>query len=67
MSKHKCINFLFHIFLLFNLFLKIQASGILDYSHDLSSELQIQAGTLSSIDNVIPFSYAKLKICDTKK
>ena len=67
MSKHKCINFLFHICLLYNLFLKIQASGILDYSHDLSSELQIQAGTLSSIDNVIPFSYAKLKICDTKK
>ena len=67
MSNPNYLNFLFHIFLLYNLFLLIQASGILDYSHDLNSELQIQAGALSSLDNVIPFSYAKLKICDSKK
>ena len=60
MSNPNYLNFLFHIFLLYNLFLLIQASGILDYSHDLNSELQIQAGALSSLDNVIPFSYAKL-------
>ena len=63
----KPINFPFFIYLIFNLFLIIQAKGILDYSHDFNSELQIQAGALSSLDSVIPFSYAKLKICDSTK
>jgi transmembrane 9 superfamily protein 2/4 len=33
----------------------------------LDSELQIQAGALSSIDGVIPFSYENLKICNPDK
>ena len=67
MHKHKCINLSFHIYLIFNLFIIIQSKGILDYSHDLNTELQIQAGALSSIDDIIPFSYEKLKICNSDK
>ena len=52
---------------LFNLFISIISKGILDYSHEFGSELQIQAGALSSINGIIPFSYEKLKICDIKK
>lgn len=67
MNIHNPINFVFSIFLFYNLFIRIKSKGLLDYSHDLNSELQIQAGALSSLDEVIPFSYAKLKICDTSK
>ena len=61
------IYFIYHLCLLYNIFIIIQSKGILDYSHDSNSELQIQAGALSSIDNIIPFSYSKLKICNTDK
>ena len=61
------IYFIYHICLIYNIFIIIQSKGILDYSHDSNSELQIQAGALSSIDNIIPFSYSKLKICNTDK
>ena len=67
MNIHNPINLVFSIFLFYNLFISIKSKGLLDYSHDLNSELQIQAGALSSLDEVIPFSYAKLKICDTSK
>ena len=61
----KKINFfVFEIIILLNL---INTKGILDYSHDIGTELQIQAGSLSSINGVIPFSYEKLKICDITK
>ena len=63
----KCSNFVFNIFLLYNLINIIQSKGLLDYTHDLDSELQIQAGALSSIDGVIPFSYENLKICNPDK
>ena len=53
--------------LLLNLFISTISKGILDYSHELDSELQIQAGALSSINGIIPFSYEKLKICDITK
>ena len=66
MYSSKDINFFFYIFLLYNFFVIIQ-SGILDYSHDLNSQLQIQVGSLSSLNNIIPFSYAKLKICNSDK
>ena len=59
--------FYFKLSILFNIFNSILSKGILDYSHDINSELQIQAGALSSIKGIIPFSYEKLKICDTKK
>ena len=61
------IYFIYHICIIYNIFIIIQSKGILDYSHDSNSELQIQAGALSSIDNIIPFSYSKLKICNTDK
>ena len=67
MYIHKCFNFVFNIFLLYNLIIIIQSKGLLDYTHDLNSELEIQAGALSSLEGVIPFSYEKLKICNTSK
>ena len=57
----------FNLLILLNIFNSIISKGILDYSHDINSELQIQAGALSSINGIIPFSYEKLKICDIKK
>ena len=59
--------FYFNLLILLNIFNSIISKGILDYSHDINSELQIQAGALSSINGIIPFSYEKLKICDIKK
>ena len=67
MYFHNFLNFAINIYLLHNLLQIIQSKGLLDYSHDLNSELEIQAGALSSIDGIIPFSYAKLKICDPNK
>ena len=58
---------LFGFILSFNLFISTISKGILDYSHEFGSELQIQAGALSSINGIIPFSYEKLKICDISK
>ena len=58
---------LFGFILSFNLFISTISKGILDYSHEFGSELQIQAGALSSINGIIPFSYEKLKICDITK
>ena len=63
----KINSFIFEIVLLINIFILINTNGILDYSHDAGSELQIQAGALSSINGIIPFSFEKLKICDIKK
>ena len=65
-KKNNFFSFL-GLILLFNSFISIFSKGILDYSHEFGSELQIQAGALSSINGIIPFSYEKLKICDIKK
>ena len=65
-KKNNFFSFL-GLILLFNSFISIFSKGILDYSHEFGSELQIQAGALSSINGIIPFSYDKLKICDIKK
>ena len=65
-KKNNFFSFL-GLILLFNSFISIISKGILDYSHEFGSELQIQAGALSSINGIIPFSYEKLKICDIKK
>ncbi len=65
-KKNNFFSFL-GLILLFNSFISIISKGILDYSHEFGSELQIQAGALSSINGIIPFSYDKLKICDIKK
>jgi transmembrane 9 superfamily protein 2/4 len=67
MHLKKCFHFFYKYYLFINLFASIYSKGILDYSHDINSELDIQAGALSSINGIIPFSYEKLKICDTKK
>ena len=67
MHIKKCLIFFFKNYLFINLFVSIYSKGILDYSHNKNSELEIQAGAISSINGIIPFSYEKLKICDTKK
>ena len=65
-KKNNFFSFL-GLILLFNSFISIFSKGILDYSHEFGSELQMQAGAVSSINGIIPFSYEKLKICDIKK
>ena len=67
MNYKKYFSFYFNLIIVLNIFKSIISKGILDYSHDINSELQIQAGALSSINGIIPFSYEKLKICDSKK
>ena len=64
MNLKKIDFFVLEIFLFLNI---IKSKGILDYSHDLDSEIQIQVGALSSMNGIIPFSYEKLKICEIKK
>ena len=61
------LNHIFQITIFLFIIIQSQSRGILDYSHDKNSKLQIQAGALSSINNIIPFSYKKLNICDVKK
>ena len=63
----KFLNYIFQITIFLFFITKSQSRGILDYSHEINSKLQIQAGALSSINHIIPFSYKKLKICDVKK
>ena len=67
MYLKKCSIPFYKLFLILNIFFSITSKGILDYSHDINSELHIQAGALSSINGIIPFSYEKLKICDVTK
>ena len=67
MNKKKIYSFFLQFILILLLFISINTKGILDYSHDIDSELQIQSGALSSINGIIPFSYEKLKLCDVKK
>jgi hypothetical protein len=55
------------IILLLNIIVIVYTKGLLDFSHDKDEELQIQAGALSSINGIIPFSYQSLKICDMDK
>ena len=57
---------LFEFFLLLNIFESIKNIGLLDYSHELGSELKVQVGSISSVKGIIPFSYEKLQICENK-
>ena len=59
--------YIFQSFLFFKVLVSIYSKGILDYSHEIGSELEIQAGLLSSINGIVPYSYEKIKICDVKK
>ena len=56
----------FRSLLLINILNYIINKGLLDYSHELGSELKIQVGSISSLNGIIPFSYEKLQICDNK-
>ena len=67
MNNKMLSSIILKILLISILLIYINSKGILDYSHDLDSELDIQVGALSSINAIVPFSYEKLKICDIKK
>ena len=41
--------------------------GIFDYSHQKNDKLSIQVGSITSIKNVLPFSYYKLGICKPER
>ena len=58
--------FVFDLFALINIFKFIINKGLLDYSHELGSELKIQVGSISSLNGIIPFSYEKLQMCGNK-
>ena len=62
--KNKFFCFEFYVFI--NLLKFIIDKSLLDYSHDLGSELKIQVGSISSLNGIIPFSYEKLQICENK-
>jgi transmembrane 9 superfamily protein 2/4 len=55
--------FVFEIYLLIIILEFISNKGLLDFSHELGSELKIQVGSISSLNGIIPFSYEKLQIC----
>ena len=58
--------FVLKLYLFIIILKSIINKGILDYSHDLWSELKIQVGSISSHKGIIPFSYEKLQICENK-
>ena len=57
--------FLFFLFL--NLFFSGKAAILFDYSHEEKSKINIQVGSLSSNNYIIPYSYKRLQICDVGK
>ena len=51
------INFLF----------SVNSNLLFDYSHEEGSQINIQVGSLSSDNYIIPYSYKRLEICDVGK
>ena len=51
------INFLF----------SVNSNLLFDYSHEEGSQINIQVGSLSSDNYIIPYSYKRLEICDAGK
>ena len=54
------------IFFLFfsNLFISIKSAKLFDYSHEEGSQINIQVGSVSSNNYIIPYSYKRLQICN---
>ena len=57
------------IFFLFlsNFFFLVKSTMLFDYSHVEGSQINIQVGSLSSNNYIIPYSYKRLQICDLSK
>ena len=51
-------------FLLINFFFAAKSAMLFDYSHEEGSQINIQVGSLSSDNYIIPYSYRRLQICD---
>ena len=54
----------FLFFLFVNFFFGSKAAILFDYSHEEKSKINIQVGSLSSNNYIIPYSYKRLQICD---
>ena len=57
---------LFYLLFIIQFYLT-NSNSIFDYSHEKGELLDIQAGSLSSKVNIIPYGYTKLNICQSKK
>ena len=57
---------LFYLLFIIQFYLT-NSNSIFDYSHEKGELLDIQAGSLSSKMNIIPYGYTKLNICQSKK
>ena len=57
---------IFFLFLL-NFFFLVKSAMLFDYSHEEGSQINIQVGSLSSNNYIIPYSYKRLQICDLSK
>ena len=54
----------FLFFLFVNFFFGSKSAILFDYSHEEKSKINIQVGSLSSNNYIIPYSYKRLQICD---
>ena len=55
----------FYVFI--NFFFSVRSAILFDYSHEEGSQINIQVGSLSSDNYIIPYSYKRLQICDLSK
>ena len=50
----------FYVFI--NIFFSVRSAILFDYSHEEGSQINIQVGSLSSDNYIIPYSYKRLQI-----
>ena len=58
---------IFFLFFFVHFFFYIKSAMLFDYSHEEGSQINIQVGSLSSNNYIIPYSYKRLQICDFSK
>ena len=55
------------LYFFINFFFFTKSAMLFDYSHEEGSQINIQVGSLSSNNYIIPYSYKRLQICDFGK
>ena len=55
------------LYFFINFFCFTKSTMLFDYSHEEGSQINIQVGSLSSNNYIIPYSYKRLQICDFGK
>ena len=55
------------LYFFINFFFFTKSAMLFDYSHEEGSKINIQVGSLSSNNYIIPYSYKRLQICDFGK